>query len=49
MCIFWLHFFINAYLIKHNRHFLSPYFFVILSIYCSALLIFHGNWLIDLP
>ena len=26
--IFWQHFFIDTYLIEHNRHFLSTYFFV---------------------
>ena len=27
-CVFWQHFFIDTYLIEHNRHFLSTYFFV---------------------
>ena len=28
ICIFWQHLFIDTYLIEHNRHFLSTYFFV---------------------
>ena len=26
VCIFWQHFFVNTYFIKHNRHFMSTYF-----------------------
>ena len=47
--IYWQHFFINTYLIEHNRHFMSTYFLLILSNCCIDLMIFVGNWLINLP
>ena len=40
---------IYIYLIEHNRHFLSIYFLIILSNCCIDLMIFGGNWLINIP
>ena len=49
VCIFWQHFFIDTYLIEHNRHFLSTYLLLIISNCRIDLMIFSRNWLINLP
>ena len=48
--IFWQHFFIDTYFIEHNSHFLSTYFFLLILLNCCIeLMIFGGNWFINLP
>ena len=42
ICLFWQYFFINIYLVEHNRHFLATYFLFILSNCRIDLIIFGG-------
>ena len=49
MSIYWLHFFINTYLIEYKRHFCLHIFLLILSNCRIDLMMFGGNWLINLP
>ena len=47
--IYWQHFFIDTYLIEHNKKKLSTYVFVEFSNCRIDLMICGGNWLITLP
>ena len=49
VCIFWMHFLIDTYLIEQNRHFLSTYFLLILSNWRIDLMVFGRNWWLKLP